>query len=192
MATNPDERLLATIGMMDATAGEHDGEAVAAFRAATRMLKAQGLTWAEIAKRALGPAAPSVPAPGSPRAHAHAQGFGDIFDGIFAETFAAARRPQTPPQPRAPSRLHGADVPAMIDGIVRVVDADRTARTGPMLVLEIIGDDTIFGPLVCFSAAVQSDLRAALADGLRVMARIQPPRTEGQMPVVTSATVMAG
>lgn len=189
MASNPHERLIATIGMMDAAAAEHDGEAVNAFRAATRMLKAQGLTWKEIATRAL-----DVPSlrPMEPSQSPTAAAFGDIFDGIFTQTFATARRPQTPPKPRAPSRLHGADVPAMIDGIVRVVDADRTARTGPMLVLEIIGDDTIFGPLVCFSAAVQSDLRTALADGLRVMARIQPPRTEGQMPVVTSATVMAG
>lgn len=194
MATSPHERLLATIGMMDAAAAEHDGEAVNAFRAATRMLKAQGLTWTEIAQRALN--VPSMRPTGMAQT-AQAQGFGDIFDGIFAESFGAMRRPQAAqpaptPRHRQPARLSGADVPEMVQGTVRVVDADRTAKTGPMLVLEIVGDGTTYGPLVCFSASMQAVLRHAVDTKATVIARVQKPRSEGHMPVVTSANVTGG
>lgn len=198
---NPNDRLITTIGMMDATASEHDGEAVNAFRAATKMLKAQGLTWREIAQRALDK--PGV-RPMTTSETAKAQGFGSAFDGAFADIFGdfgpGFRRPGgfgSPPPEAAPApksrrglRIHGVDVPAMITGAVRVIDADRKARNGEMLVLEIVGDEgEIYGPLVCFSGPVLTSLRRAIAGPKGVIARIQPPRTDTHMPVVVSVSV---
>lgn len=196
MASNPQDRLIQTIGMMGAEAAtEGDNTANAAFLAATRMLKQQGLTWRDIAERALG-AEPRLQPLGEAGV-AKAQGFSDIFDGMFAETFGAGfgRGAASPPPraaPKAPSRLHGVDVPETIRGIVRVVDAERHAKTGPMLVVEIVGSQTIYGPLMCFSASVIEELYKSIDQGIEVMAKIQKPRSDTQSPVIVSANVVGG
>jgi hypothetical protein len=96
--------------------------------------------------------------------------------------------PNEPPRPRHRDRVSGVDVPREIAGKVRIVDADRAWRNGPMLVLEIVGENAIYGPLVCFAGSVQADLRDALDRDRAVVARVSPPRSEGQMAVVTTAT----
>ena len=189
---DPNERLMTTICMMDRVAAEHDGEAVVAFRAATRMLKAQGLNWSQVAERAFGPTQNSRPAPTPPTG---GRGFTDIFDGMFndfergfnSKPQQSSPPPRDPPRPRRKERVTGADVPSEIVGTVVIVDADRAWRNGPMLVLDIEGENSVYGPLVCFAGSVQADLRAALAAGKPVMARVRPPRAEGQMPVVSTA-----
>lgn len=192
MADNSNDRLIQTIGMMGAEpARDGDTTAITAFHAATRMLKSRGMTWRDLAERAVGAglAAQPLDNPGVARA----QGFSDIFDEMFAGFsrpggFGSAQPKARAPKP--PSRLHGVDVPQSIRGIVRMLDADRKARTGPMLVLEIVGSETIYGPLFCFSASVQEELRKSIDQGLEVIARIQPPRAEGHSPVVVSANVI--
>ena len=191
MPSDNKDRLIAAIGMMGADSAGGDGEAVNAFRQATRMLKARGLTWADVATRAF-PAetgrASSDPRPSPAPAP---QGFADIFDGMFsdfARGFQRNARPTGPTRPRHKRRITGADVPAEVVGKVSIVDADRAWREGPMLVLDIEGDDAVHGPLICFAASVQADLRAAHEVGRRVMVRVRPPRSEGHMPVVSSAT----
>lgn len=53
MPEDPDERLLALISMMNASTAAGDGEAVNAFRMATRALQQRGLSWREFALLAL-------------------------------------------------------------------------------------------------------------------------------------------
>jgi hypothetical protein len=198
MPSNPDDRLVAAIGMMGSESAAGDGEAVNAFRLATRLLRAQGMTWADVADLAFVRTPPQAEgsAPSPSPSTGGGNSFTDIFDGMFSD-FARGyqrREPprQDPPRPSGKVRVHGVDVPREIAGTVRIVDADRAWRDGPMLVLEIVGESCIYGPLVCFAGSVQADLRDAHDRGKAVIARIRPPRAEGQMPVVGSASAFRG
>ena len=201
------KRLGTIIGMMGATSNGGDGEGVNAYRLATRMLKGAGLTWSDIAERALRTPFGGMHATPSDDM-ARAQGFGSAFDDIFrgwdsdmggrASAWSQRRDPHAE-RANAHARSQGArgaggtrqrvsglDVPASISGMIRIVDADRRWRGGAMLVFEVLGDHATYGPLVCFDEPLQARIRTAAASNAAMTLAIKAPRNEGQNPVATA------
>ena len=193
------DRLVRTISMMDRTSSCGDAEAESAFRMATKMLAEHGLTWTEIARRALGPTASAT----TTTELAKAQGFGDIFAGIFGETFAGATHGQsgfaspffTPQGDRRPAAaprsevFTGAAVPREVAGRVQIIDADRRSRNGPMLVVQLVAGrpeygEQRYGPLVCFDADAIAALKTATEEGRSVIATVRPARIDSHMPTI--------
>lgn len=164
------------IGMMGSTSSAGDGEGVNAYRLATRELARQGLTWRDVAERAF--------------LHKH-----QPTRGIWQEPeprreprreprneYASKPPPPPPPPPEPPpvrTRLTGFDVPAAIMGIVRILDDDRRSK---ILIVEVEGRDSIYGPLLAYAGTVRDSLLAA--NNRQGTLRIRPPRHETSMPQI--------
>ncbi|MDH7971310.1 hypothetical protein QH494_03880 [Sphingomonas sp. AR_OL41] len=89
------------------------------------------------------------------------------------------------------TRLHGTDIPETVSGTVTLIHSDQTKESDPVLVVEIVGDDEIYGPLVCFSAFTQATLRSAASNGRGVNVSVSRPRSDDRMPVAVSVNVVA-
>lgn len=173
------DHLIMLIGMMGSTSSAGDGEGVNAFRMASRELTKQGLTWRDIAERAL--RAPPV----QPRG---------IWQGepVHREPpprrrepnneYTSAAPPPPPPKDEPPpikKRLTGFDVQAAISGVVRILDDDRKSK---LLIVEVEGRDVIYGPLIAYAGTVRDSLLAA--NNKQSTLRIRPPRHETSMPQI--------
>ena len=201
MAGETDEQLIALIGMMGAESSAGDGEAVNAFRAASRALARRGISWRDFAIRALARPAPApAPAPAAPPRPAPTpapawdadvpwsrgpSGGTDPREDLRARRTQAnedlwARRGRTPPPaPPQKPRRSGSDVPAALAGTIRIIDDDRRSR---ILVIEVDGKDAVFGPMLAYAGAARDNLIAAT--GRHATLRIRPARAEGYMPQV--------
>lgn len=177
MSNKLNERLRAAIGMMGVESTAGDSEAVNAFRAASRMLKAAGLTWRDVAERS----------------------FGQASDGWSPVSPWSAQTPAPPPPPppspaphpasaREKERLSGKDVPVTVIGTIRTLDGESQARKSQMLVLEVETDTAIYGPLMAYAGTLMDNLFKA--KGKRAMLRVRPVRDERQIPQVVGCSPM--
>ena len=162
MAGSTHDRLVAVIGKMGSNSNAGDGEAVNAFRQASKMLERQGLTWHDVAQSAFrGMTATARPKP------------------------EPAPRPAPPPPPTQPpprARRHkatgkrhmgGNEVPVTITGTIRLLDEARLIRRGATMVFEIETADTIYGPLTAQRGPLVDNILSC--DGRRALMRIRPP-----------------
>ena len=178
MSRDGDDHLISLIGMMGSSTAAGDGEAINAFRVATRALAKRGLTWRELAERGLGAPAPKpiwqgptpTPSPDAPR---------------YADRTSAPPPPPPPPPPPDPEkpRKRGFDVPPAISGIVRIIDDDRKAK---LLIVEVEGRDARYGPLLAYAGTVRDTLLAA--NNRYGTLRVRPPRHETSMPQIVACS----
>lgn len=175
MAKDPNERLMQTIGMMGVESSAGDGEAVNAFRAATRMLKDAGLTWRDVAQRSFGTTSSywkSAPAP-TPQP---------------APTAAPDAGPAPKPETREKMRISGRDIPVTVMGIIRALDSESKARKSEVLIFEVETETVIYGPMAAYAGTLMDNVFKAR--GKRAMLRIRPARDGRLTPQVVGCSPM--
>lgn len=181
MSREGDDHLISLIGMMGSSSTAGDGEAINAFRVATRALERRGLSWRELAVMALRPPVAARP----------------IWQGPAP---SATPRPEPKPNPAPPPRpapppepdrirKRGFQVPPAISGTVRILDDDRKGR---ILIIEVEGrvqgQDVVYGPLLAYAGTVRDTLLAS--NNHYGTLRVRPPLHESSMPQVVSCSTV--
>lgn len=184
-----DKRLIAAIGMMGVTSTAGDHEAIAAFRAASAILRTRKLTWNDVATRAFGAPEAQKAEPAPPT---RAKGFGDIFDDLVDTAFStvgfgSTRRGGTGGgRPRR--RIGGRSIPEEIVGTVQPRPGGGR-DDGEIMTIDVVGEFDTYGPLICFARSVQIDAGVAAACGRQVTVRVRQPAEEGFMPIATAVEI---
>lgn len=171
-------------GAWNMAASAQSGDRQAGIEAAARLLEKEGLTLHDVLTAIMTiPAKPAAPT----MADAFA-GF-DIFSGAMRPP--ARPQPASAPPPRARHRriVQGADVPVRISGVVKI-DDEREYRGGTMLVFHLNDEDSVYGPLVCFSSRNVEVLKHAAAELQRVSLMVRAPQNDRHMPSVTSVMTL--
>jgi hypothetical protein len=188
MARDGDDHLIALIGMMGSSTGAGDGEGVNAYRVASRALAKRGITWRDLAERALRtpPTPPRGIWQGDPSSRQQQQRREERRDERARERAYSPPPPPPPPQqPKPKPRRSSHGVPAAIGGVISVIDDDR--RSG-IVVFEIDGKEAVFGPILAHRGAVRDNIVAG--NGRYATMRIRPPRQEGSMPVAVACSTL--
>lgn len=192
---NPD-RLRKVFARLDDK--DETGRAVA-FNLASKALVDAGLGWSDLLEAFLNKKEASTQPSDLYRAH-RAQtdsyrayradenshnAFGDIFDGIFGDTFnrsQAQKKPEAKPAPRPRRFVVGKDIPDTISGAIHIVEA-RDWRGGKMLVVEVKYSDTTYGPMVMFS---EKDIAKAEQDPSKLwICSVRPASSADRFPVLS-------
>jgi type II secretory pathway pseudopilin PulG len=170
MSREGNDHLIRLISMMGAKSEAGDGEAMNAFRLASRALESRGVTWRDVALLAFAGEQkhkkiwqdePSRPKPREP------------------EPTPAPSPSSPPPQETRKARKSSFSIPAAIGGIITIIENDRKAG---IVILDVEGKDVVFGPIIAFRGATRDKILEA--DGKYASLRIRPPLKEGHAPQV--------
>lgn len=169
MSREGNEHLVRLISMMGAKSEAGDGEAVNAFRLASRALDNRGISWRDVALLAFS---------GEQKPKAIWQG-----EPVHAQHQEPVSPPPTSPPPASQElrkdRKSSFSIPAAIGGIVTIIENDRKAG---IVILDVEGKDIIFGPIIAYRGATRDKILEA--EGKYASLRIRPPLKEGHAPQV--------
>lgn len=199
-----DKRLAAIMGMMER---DNDAEALNAMRHATRLLKARGMSWTQVAEMITGRALGDMMAPdglqrpaGGPRGASADSQWEDIAEILRkAAEAAAASGPFRPRKPRPPptrKTISGESVPASVIGIMTLIRSDDwNGRPFINVMITDYRKDRVYSPLTIFDPAIIQRAQAifAASETRYVTATVRQPRTpgHGHNPVITVLEVGA-
>lgn len=186
------------IGMMGAGTAGADGEAVNAFRLATRALNENGLSWREIAERAFAPDAVQRVNLQEVYEQKRKQEEQEKAEREAAEKSRREKNPSEDTQGKyghdrarnfyertsksGLNRIGGYDIPTTVRGVLQVVDDDRGMG---MVIVDVICEDVIYGPISAYG-----DVREKIKTANRksVVLRVRLPRQRNYMPQIVSCS----
>lgn len=186
------------IGMMGAGTAGADGEAINAFRLATRALKENGLSWREIAERAFAPDAVQKVNLQAVYEQKRKQEEQEKAERAAAEKSRREKNPGEDTQGKyghdkarnfyertnksGLNRVGGYDIPTTVRGVLQVVDDDRGMG---MVIVDVICEDVVYGPISAYG-----DVREKIKTANRksVVLRVRLPRGQNYMPQIVSCS----
>jgi hypothetical protein len=168
--TDRSEHLKMLISMMDSITSAGDGEAINAFRMATRELERQGLKWRDIGERAF----PKGIYQGS-------WGQSNTHKQQSPQESAKPKEPPVAPKEKAKERLTGFEIPPAISGVINIMDDD--VKSG-IIIIEVEGQNNIYGPMIAYAGQVRDNL--IKGNRHHGTLRVRPPRNHMSMAQIVS------
>ena len=193
-----EKRIIMLIGMMGAGIEGAEGEAINAFRLASRALKENGLSWREIAEKAFAPEAVQKISLQEFYEQKRKQEERERSERRASENQRKEKNPGEDKQGKygherarnfyertgktGLNRVGGYDIPTTIRGVLKVVDDDRGMD---MVVVDVICEDVIYGPISAYGD-VREKIKAA--NRKSVVLRVRLPRQRNYMPQIVSCS----
>jgi hypothetical protein len=172
--TDRSEHLKMLMSMMDSMTSAGDGEAVNAFRIATKELERQGLKWRDIGERAF-PKGIYQGSWGQSNTHRQENRQESVKP---KEPFVA---PKEKEKEREKERLTGFEIPPAISGVINIMDDD--VKSG-VIIIEVEGQNNIYGPMIAYAGQVRDNL--IKGNRHHGTLRVRPPRNHMSMAQIVS------